>query len=279
MEVLSEDVPELVALARSQGELSGIPSLEGASFPAVLGLATQAQYSDSQGASLLLRYLTESQNPSCLQALEALRGGIKKAAKPSAQAESIEFHRLAVTSDLMGDAWELFCDRFRRRLQKQFGTRGYGDLIKAVHEIADNIFEHAGNSSEPGCAGLAGFHFAEDHAVLSIADVGQGFLSSLNSSAKWQSLSSDKGAVDAVVLEGATSRENQVNGGGFGGLFSCLLEFNVTVFIRTGNCRAKIFQGEDGRKLRHSLDEPLPGSQITIILKRSRDYEETVIVK
>ena len=275
MELLSEDLSEICALAReSSEETRDLPQIEAISLPALLGAITQSNFAKHEGSSTMFDYLKRGNDLRIHQALSIIEGGENSSAKPSDQAKPTEFYLLQTSEDILSDQWDLFCDRFKRRVQREYGVRGFNDLIKAIHEIADNVFEHAGNSHLPGCASMAGFHFASDHAVFSIADVGKGFLASLRESTKWKNLTTDKAAISAVVKNGATSRENQVSGGGFTDLFSCLLEYNVTLFVRSGSCCSKIYQGSRDRVLESSVGGPLMGAQVTVVIKRSRFYEE-----
>lgn len=275
MELLSGDLSDICVLARecSKGTLD-LPQIEGISLPALLGATTQSSHARAEGSSTLFDYLKGGKDLRIHQLLSLIDGGGNLPAKPSDQAESTEFYHLQTSGDILSDKWDLFCDRFKRRLQREYGARGFNDLIKAIHEIADNVFEHAGNLHMPGRASLAGFHFGNDHAVFSIADVGKGFLGSLRESTKWNHLATDKAAISAVVRNGATSRNGQDCGGGFTDLFSCLLEYNVTVLVRSGTCRSKIYQGSTDRILESCVGGPMVGAQVTVVVKRSKFYEE-----
>lgn len=256
-------------MMESRDKRNLVPPISGISFVALLGAVSLGRHAVSNGSNGLLEYLRGDADHRIQEAIKVAEQQVRPIAKPSDRAKESEFYRLREPEDILSDQWDLFCDRFGRSLQQRHGTRGFRDLIKAIMEIADNVFEHAG-----GCEGLAGFHFGDDHSIFSVADVGCGFLAALRPSQTWKDLGSEKAAISAVVRQGATSRDDQVTGGGFTDLFACLMEFNATVMIRSGGCVGKIFQDSGDRKLHCTIGGHLVGSQVTVVVKRTRDYVE-----
>ncbi len=270
MIVTSPDIPRICALASNGGlEKLRTSGVAGYSLDAAVGLATQSRFLAAQGHSGCLEFLGDDDGEAVKAAFSCLNAPVAVTKRASAAPERFEFYRLATADDILSDQFDLFCDRFRRGLQGKWARSGYTPLIQGLFEIADNVFEHAGNLGQRGCEALVGYHLGVDRAVFSVADVGQGLLGSLSRSERWSGLATDRDALKAVVELGATCRPGENTGGGFKQLFGSLVDFNALVLIRTGTCLGRVYQSNGARKLDTLVGAGVAGVQVSIFLGRS----------
>ncbi len=170
--------------------------------------------------------------------------------------------------DLKSDHWIFFCDRFRRTASRGKKSQAVLAVTGVLREMADNVVHGYADETTP-CAALVGYEVTDSGLAFSVVDDGQGFLASLRRRALWQHLGSDNAALDAVVSKQATSREDQVTGGGFKQLFNGLLDLNGLVILRSGASAFLLRNEQACWKRREVESHRVPGAQITYHLTRT----------
>jgi len=236
--------------------------------------------------ALTHRSAIDSKNTALASAIENLglpgvQAGIDRLSNRGNQVSSEPFgapkfdlYRITSKGDLLSPEWSLFYDRFRRSAAN--GKRS--DMFRAVGgvlgEMGDNVVWHAFENERKSCSALAAFHVDDGVACFCVADIGQGYLSSLKRNPVWARLQRDEEALDAVVNKHATSRRGEKFGGGFKDLFNSLLDFNGCVFLRSGSAFFHLENAHKSKKLTSRISHRVAGSSITVIVSpRSQPKE------
>lgn len=194
-------------------------------------------------------------------------------------AHSFDLYRVGSREDLLSEQWSLFCDRFRRSADGGRSGKMYVGVAAVLGEMGDNVVCHAFEAEKDPCPAIAGFHVADGSASFCVADSGQGFLRSLQRSAKWAGLKTDYDALDAVVTKHATSRRNEMEGGGFNQLFNSLLDFNGLVVLRSGTSAFHMANKGTERE-RHAVHcTHISGSAITTVISQHGQPAELPLKK
>ena len=136
--------------------------------------------------------------------------------------------------ELGSQEWSQFLMRFSRSLKAHgFGKMSQG-LSGALEEMASNITEHAApKNSGAWTPGAVAFEVTGQRLSFSVADVGQGILSSLARNPAYRDLRSGENALYAAVVQRATSKANLQYGDGFLSLNNALLDLNGQLRFRS----------------------------------------------
>lgn len=207
--------------------------------------------------------------PSVTSAINTLNhSGHQRSPEPFG-APSFELYRISGSDDLKTEDWPLFYGRFRRAALKGRKGEMYHSVSGAFAEMGDNLVSHAYNGQGGPFLGLAGFHVTDQSASFCVTDAGQGFLKSLSQDPRWQELSTESDALNAVVRRHATSRAGEVEGGGFKDLFNMLLAFNGLVFLRSQDCAFQITNRGPKQDLFIRPSQGTEGSSITVVISEN----------
>jgi hypothetical protein len=180
--------------------------------------------------------------------------------------------------DLQSQEWVLFRARFAESAADGKKGNVYHGVSSVLAEMADNVAYHAGLNSSGHCRGVAAYQITARTTAFSVADDGQGFLSSLRTNPQWSTLKSEEESLRAVLLRHATRRVRETAGGGFKVLYNKLVSFNGTVLVRSGDCRATIKNiSKPTNTLVLRLTEHDPGAQVTVIIAKQGDPVEEPI--
>jgi hypothetical protein len=194
-------------------------------------------------------------------------------------APTFDLYRIQSKDDLRCDDWLLFCDRFRRSADAGRGGKMFTGVAAVLGEMGDNVVWHAFEAENRACPAIAGFHISNGTASFCVADAGQGFLKSLQRSRKWSALESDHDALDAVVSKNATSRPNEIEGGGFKQLFNSLLDFNGHVTLRSGTSSFYLSNKGEVRDLHVENHVNVSGSAVTVVISQKSEPRELPLEK
>jgi hypothetical protein len=235
-----------------------------------------ALFSAAEGAGLgCLRNLDSSHIRTAQRLLTA-----KHAYRSSAPFAHQTFEAFPIRSfeDLQSNEWVLFRARFAQSATGGKKGNVYHGVSSVLAEMADNVVCHAGVSSDGPCRGLAAYHITSRSASFSVVDNGRAFLASLRTNPRWNTLGSEQEALQAVLLQRATSRVEETTGGGFTVLYNKLISFNGMVMLRSGDCCATIQNTSAPtntlilRLARHSR-----GAQVTVIISKKGDPAEEML--
>lgn len=187
-----------------------------------------------------------------------------------------ELYSLAERNDILGTRWELFLMRFEQML-KRFGFVKAGAIASALMEMADNVIQHSGEAAERSARGIVGYHVEAGWMAFAVADLGRGVLSSLRRNARWQGLSGSAEALRAVVLNRATSRIDQEEGGGFRQLQAAILDkLRGQLFFQSGDASLEVRPGGPVEIIERNA-APLLGFRVEVSCNLSGLGEERLI--
>jgi hypothetical protein len=190
---------------------------------------------------------------------------------------SFDLYRINSAQDLLSHEWSLFYDRFRRSAARGRAGNMFRSVSGVLGEMGDNVVCHAYEAEDKPCPALAGFYITQNMASFCVADCGRGFLRSLMQSPTWSALKTENQALDAVVNKQATSRPNELTGGGFKQLFNSLLDFNGLVILRSGGCMYFLKNCRDVRQLTIREGAAFAGSSVTVIIApQGQPIEEAI---
>lgn len=193
----------------------------------------------------------------------AMNDWLVEGARPTRPANAMsspisELWPIENADDVAGTDWVLFQDRFRRAATHHGFSSSLGAaLSRALAEMADNVHQHAG-----GARGLAVFHFDDRRVAWCVADIGQGMLDSLRSSARWAHLGSARDALRAVWYDGATRRPEARSGDGFRQVERSLAALNGRLRFRTGDDVLELVGAGGALRPTARTTPALPGLQI-----------------
>jgi len=245
---------------------AGWPDIQ-ISLPAALDLTflkRQLRRDETRGAQLS-RFL---ERLGLLEIQKAVESGVPFRSEAPFAHCSLEAFAIRRLADVQSDEWVLFRARFAESAAA--GKKGsvFAGISGVLAEMGDNVAWHAPKIRDSGCFGIAAYHVNERTACFSVADDGRGFLASLKSNPKWQKLQTERGALEAVLFEHATSRADENEGAGFKVLYNKLLSVNGSVLIRSGSCTARIASTFEAHKVVFREGEATPGAQITVIVAK-----------
>lgn len=162
--------------------------------------------------------------------------------------------------------WSQFLIRFSRSLKANgFGKMSQG-LSNALEEMTSNITEHATpQNSSAWTSGAVAFEVTTQHLSFSVADVGQGILSSLAENPDYGNLRSGEAALYAAVVSRATAKVDRLYGDGFLSLNNALLDLNGQLRFRSDDGQLRASGLTDQRHWeRVSNQIPIQGFQINV---------------
>jgi len=143
-----------------------------------------------------------------------------------------------------------------------------------LSEVCQNIIEHA---EGPGWVAAQAYNWARRLGrwvvVISVMDIGRGFLGSLTSehSARYGDRWGDATALEAAFLHGLTRFPDSGRGQGIQQIRRQVRRWDGAISIRSGSARiGQVPEWDDTPPLVEGL-EPFPGSQIGIVLPAKED--------
>jgi hypothetical protein len=192
-------------------------------------------------------------------------------------APTVEFFRLRHREDQTGLSYQLYQERFVRSLKEAEFQRKFAEaLAGAMFEMTDNVVQHSLVS--PGeFNGLAGYHVLPGYMAFAVIDVGQGVLASLSRSPRWVALQAASDALQAAVIQHASSRPDQPEGEGFRTLFKSLADRNCRLRFRSDNAALNIEDAGMHREAAIASSPPLCGLQLSVCCTLKGRPEEKAI--
>lgn len=207
----------------------------------------------------------------CPDLRQALRGiGGRSCVKPEDHSAPLfELRRCPSRLELQsasddGVEWRYFCDRFRRSLVEHvhLSSRTARALSAALHEMVDNVVEHAGLGNEP--LGLVAYRLEEEGFRFAVADLGRGVLASLRENPSNAHITRDGEGLTAAVTAGASRRPGG-RGTGFADLLRALADLDGLLFFRSGGARLRLDgRGRGDRVLAPSNTARMLGFQLSV---------------
>jgi hypothetical protein len=171
----------------------------------------------------------------------------------------------------VGTEWRYFLDRFRRSLTTRHGrlaTARARGLSAALHEMVDNVVEHAGLGDAP--VGVVAYDVSDQHFGFAVADLGRGVLRSLRENSAHAGLLTDADALLSAVTRGA-SRRPGVDGKGFSDLLRALADLEGTLSFRSGSARLRLDgRGSGSRVVSRSNSPVMNGFQLSIVAEPAK---------
>jgi hypothetical protein len=260
-------VPEIHRLLTS-GRPETVEKLRGAevSLTVTLFLALALHAARQSGDAALAELIAGLGFPGVAGAKRCLEYRGQRLSPDPFGAPPFDLYRIGSKQELLSPEWSLFYDRFRRSAANGRTSAMFRGVGGVLGEMGDNVVWHAFTAEDKPCPALAGFHITKDAASFCVADLGQGFLRSLQRDVRWRALASDSEALDAVVNKHATSRQGEQAGGGFRQLFNSLLDFNGLVVLRSGSCTYRLENCGDARQVTVRESSATVGSSVTVVI-------------
>jgi len=135
-------------------------------------------------------------------------------------------------------------------------------LVAALHEMVDNVLEHAGLGDEP--RGLVAYAVTEADLCFAVADLGRGVVASLRENPANHGITTDADALRAAITSGA-SRRSGAAGTGFSDLIRALADLEGQLSFRSGASRLMLDgRGNASRVATLSNSPPMPGFQLSV---------------
>lgn len=164
-----------------------------------------------------------------------LQGKIGLAAFPSVESD-IELMRIG-KMDGADVAWHDYLQRFSDALARRSMDKKYArTLAMSLHEMADNVVQHAANNGDAIPRNVVGWHAFPGGAAFVVLDLGRGIRRSLAENPKWSGLANDRECLRSVLRQHASSRVAVMEGNGFKDVVKNFVERNGVLRIRTGSC-------------------------------------------
>lgn len=134
-------------------------------------------------------------------------------------------------------AWHDYLQRFSDALARRGMDKKYArGLAMSLHEMADNVVQHAANGGPDRPRNVAGWHAFQQGAAFIVLDLGRGIRRSLADNPRWSGLTSDRESLRSVLRQHATRRTDVAEGNGFRDVVKNFVERNGVLRIRTGTC-------------------------------------------
>ena len=133
--------------------------------------------------------------------------------------------------------WNDFLQRFSDALIRHSVDRKYArTLAMSLHEMADNVLQHAAENGNAVPRNVAGWHAFQGGAAFVVLDLGRGIRRSLADNPQWSNLASDRESLRMILRKHATRRTGLAEGNGFKDVVKNFVERNGVLRIRTGTC-------------------------------------------
>lgn len=241
-------------------------SIGSLSLGACVEAACWAATADTAATQLIGGWGT--QLPTLAKALVALTTADPIARPPDHGAPSSELTRCPSRTQLVdanvGVEWAYFLDRFRRSLHARLNvtkSKAWA-LSAALHEMVDNVVEHAGLGEQP--RGVVAYEVSADHFGFAVADLGRGALASLRDNPTHDGIRTDAEALRSAIIDGASRRAGPP-GKGFADLLRSLADLEGSLSFRTGSARLLLDgRGSGPRRVLQRNSPNLKGFQLEV---------------
>lgn len=150
--------------------------------------------------------------------------------------------------------------------QAGFVAREPAQMVGAMSELCENIYEHAGNAAP----GVVTFRAARKSFEFVISDGGRGVLASLRTAPKYAKLSDDAEALRLALQEGVSRFDDPQRGCGFRPLFIGLAELDGTLRFRSGAAALTIDGTLDLMTAKLSQKASYAGFHVSVICHTGR---------
>lgn len=192
-------------------------------------------------------WLADSQNQdavgcvvirSCFRAaIEPITGVINGTVKGSVSLKGQGRAEVSSVSDLTSQdkPWLEFIIRFSEALVQAGYDRTYARaLAYSLHEMGDNVRQHAGSQPKETNRSAAGWHVVGNTAAFAVVDLGRGVRASLQTNPTWAALKSDQDALLAVLKKQATRKSENTVGDGYREVVHNFVSRNGCLAVRSG---------------------------------------------
>ncbi len=164
-----------------------------------------------------------------------------------------------------GNGWECFSKRFELSLKENgFSTELARALARAAREMAENVWNHSGDTDETPAPGAIAYYVEDKVMAYAVADVGRGILRSLQSEGKGDDLSSAREALGAAIQQHRTRRVGFTEGDGFNQVFRSLADLNGVLRFRTGDAALHVIGTAEQRNFDYRPSPTMSGFQLSI---------------
>lgn len=164
-----------------------------------------------------------------------------------------------------GNAWSCFFKRFELSLRENgFSTDLARALARAAREMAENVWNHSGDTDETPARGVIAYYVEDRVMAYAVADVGRGILSSLQSGGKGEDLLNSRDALEAAIQQNRTRRTDFEQGQGFNWVFRSLADLNGVLRFRTGDAALHITGKAEQRNFDYRPSPTMLGFQLSI---------------
>jgi hypothetical protein len=189
-----------------------------------------------------------------------LRIGGRVSANTSVNPLPSEFFFLRGEADYVGHVYKLFETRWARACE----ALGFRQRRAALHLAMSAMVENAILHADSSLGVLVGYRLLDDAALFTVADLGQGVLSSLRTNTEYEDLQHHRDALRLAFRDGV-SRLGIGNGFGFHQLFEALKDQFGTLRFRTGNvCVTMDGQDFNADLGEERFPETITGMQVTV---------------
>jgi anti-sigma regulatory factor (Ser/Thr protein kinase) len=144
-------------------------------------------------------------------------------------------------------------------------------LCAALHELLDNVHEHAGERPEEGARAFAAFDINREQIEVLISDCGVGILASLRRNPANEHIETEKDAMHAAVLNRASGRLTGGAGTGFQDLLAFLSAEGAHVEIHSGKAYMRTRQAGLAIRAEHETHPEIKGLSILVKVQISPD--------
>jgi hypothetical protein len=184
---------------------------------------------DADGCALLRSCFCATTQPIAGVMNGTVRGAVSLAVQGTAEVSSV--------SDLTSQdkPWLEFIIRFSEALVQAGYDKTYARaLAYSLHEMGDNVRQHAGSRPKQIIQSAAGWHVVGKTAAFAVVDLGRGVRASLQTNPTWAGLKSDQDALLAVLRDQATRKSGNSFGDGYREVVHNFVSRNGCLAVRSG---------------------------------------------
>lgn len=189
-----------------------------------------ARHDDEEGRSVLQSCFCATTEPILKVVSGELKGAVRLKGLGRAEISSV--------SDLTSEdrPWLEFIKRFSEALMDAGYEKNYARALAfSLHEMGDNVRQHASQQSNVSIPSVAGWHVVGETAAFAVVDLGRGVCASLQTNPTWSGLKSDQEALLAVLRDGATRKSGNDFGDGFREVVQNFVSRNGCLCVRSGS--------------------------------------------